>query len=468
MGLETYRAKRDFERTPEPTPAPADRPGADRPRFVVHEHHARRLHWDLRLERDGVLASWAVPRGIPADPRENHLAVHTEDHPLEYVDFEGEIPRGQYGAGLMRIWDHGTYEAEKWREDEVILTFHGERLHGRYVLFRTRGRDWMIHRMDPPEDPEREPMPERVEPMLATPGPLPPEREDRDWAYEVKWDGVRAVAHVQGGRVRALSRQGREITERYPELRDLGRHLGATEAVLDGELVAFDPQTGRPSFGLLQRRMHLASESAVRRVASAVPVTYVAFDVLFHDGRSTLAEPYERRRERLAALALDGGRFRAPAHHVGDGAAVLAATGQQGLEGVVAKKLGSPYEPGRRSSCWVKVKHARRTRVAIGGWMPGEGNRAGRLGALLAGQWDPDAEALRYVGRVGTGFDEQELEMLGARLAALAADESPFGSGPKPPRGARFVRPVLECEVTFSEWTHTGILRHPVYQGLVG
>ena len=174
--LDRYRSKRDFATTPEPG---GDAPAAEEAlnRFVVHEHHARRLHWDLRLERDGVLVSWAVPKGIPPDPAKNHLAVHTEDHPLEYIEFSGDIPAGQYGAGTMKIWDRGTYETHKFRDKEVMVTFHGERLHGRYVLFRTRGDDWMIHRMDPPEDPEREPMPERLQPMLARTGTLP--RDER-------------------------------------------------------------------------------------------------------------------------------------------------------------------------------------------------------------------------------------------------------------------------------------------------
>src|SRR5918994_6583398 len=226
--LERYREKRDPGATPEPTGdarAPATPEGA--PRFVVQEHHARRLHWDLRLEHEGTLASWAVPRGIPPGPERNHLAVRTEDHPLEYLEFHGEIPAGQYGAGTMTIWDSGTYETHKFREDEVMVTFHGERVRGRYVLFRTRGDDWMIHRMDPPEDPHREPMPEKLAPMLARTGPLPP--EDGRWAYEVKWDGVRAIAFVQGGRLILKARSGRDITARYPELRPLAEALAGHE-----------------------------------------------------------------------------------------------------------------------------------------------------------------------------------------------------------------------------------------------
>src|SRR4051812_8760682 len=187
--LAGYRAKRDFEATPEPAPE-APGPAAAAPRFVIQEHSARSMHWDLRLEHGGTLASWAVPRGIPPDPKRNHLAVRTEDHPLEYLEFHGDIPEGQYGAGSMRIFDTGTYDLEKWREDEVMVVLHGERVRGRYVLFRTDGSNWMIHRMDPPEDPDREPLPDAIEPMLAKSGPLP---KGDDWAYEIKWDGVRAI-----------------------------------------------------------------------------------------------------------------------------------------------------------------------------------------------------------------------------------------------------------------------------------
>jgi bifunctional non-homologous end joining protein LigD len=457
--LDPYRAKRDFQRSPEPAGETAAAAEAA-PRFVVQEHSARAMHWDLRLEHDGVLASWAVPKGIPPDPRRNHLAVRTEDHPLEYLDFHGDIPEGSYGAGTMRIWDRGTYEPHKFRDDEVMVTLHGERVHGRYVLFRTRGKDWMIHRMDPPEDPDREPMPEDVKPMLARSGPLLP--EDGRWAYEIKWDGVRAIGYAEGGRLRLASRNGRDITPRYPELRALGRALGAREAVLDGEVVAFDAD-GRPSFQRLQGRMHLTGEHAVRRLAEREPVTYVIFDLLFLDGHSLMALPYAERRERLAALQLAGPTWQTPAHHVGDGAALLQATGAQGLEGVLAKRLDSPYAPGRRSQGWVKVKNYRRADVVIGGWLPGEGNRAGRIGALLVGY--REGEELRYAGRVGTGFTQAELERLQARLAPLERPTSPF-AGRRPPRNAHFVEPELVCTVEYSEWTQARTLRQPSYKGL--
>ncbi len=461
--LGPYRAKRDFGATPEPPPG--ERESEDErpaPRFVVQEHHARAMHWDLRLEHEGTLPSWAIPKGIPADPKRNNLAVRTEDHPLEYLDFEGDIPEGEYGAGKMRIWDRGTYELHKFRDKEVMITFHGERLHGRYVLFRTDGNNWMIHRMDPPEDPDREPMPRDVKPMLARTGDLP--REDGRWAYEIKWDGVRAIGYVEGGRLRLASRNGKDITPRYPELRDLGRELGSREAVLDGEVVAFGPD-GRPSFQRLQSRMHLTSDSLVRRLARTEPVAYVIFDLLWLDGHSLMGEEYAERRRRLLELGLNGPTWQTPAHHVGDGAALLEATRAQGLEGIIAKRMDGAYAPGRRSPGWVKVKNFRSTDAVIGGWLPGEGNRAGRLGALVVGYYDDEGALLRYAGRVGTGFDQRELDRLGRLLADLERADSPF-AGRQPPKETRFVEPRLVCAVVFSEWTQANTLRQPSYKGL--
>ena len=458
--LDSYRSKRNFAATPEPAGDAARSADERTARFVIQEHHARSLHWDLRLERDGTLASWAVPKGIPPDPRKNHLAVRTEDHPLEYLEFHGEIPTGQYGAGTMKIWDRGTYETHKWREDEVMVTFHGERARGRYVLFRTGGNNWMIHRMDPPEDPDREPMPDRILPMLARTGPLP--ADDAKWAYEIKWDGVRGIAYVSGGRLRLQARTGRDITPRYPELREVGRALAGREAVLDGEVVAFDGD-GRPSFQRLQSRMHLASEHAVRRLAQSDPVHYIVFDLLWLDGRSLSALPYTERRERLLELGLHGPTWQTPASHVGDGAALLEASRRQGLEGIIAKRLDCPYTPGRRSPWWVKVKNVRQTDVVIGGWLPGEGKRAGRLGALVVGFYEDGV--LKYAGRVGTGFDEAELDRLGRILAPLEREDSPF-DGRQPPRETQFVDPQLVASVGYGEWTQTRTLRHPRYLGL--
>jgi bifunctional non-homologous end joining protein LigD len=457
--LDSYRRKRDFSASPEPS-GDAESAADERTlRFVVQEHHARSLHWDLRLERDGVLASWAVPKGIPPDPRKNHLAVRTEDHPIEYLEFHGDIPAGQYGAGSMRIWDSGTYETHKWRDKEVMVTFHGERVRGRYVLFRTDEKNWMIHRMDPPEDPDRGPLPDKIEPMLAKTGPLP--RDDHRWAYEIKWDGVRAIGYVDGGRLRLESRNGNDITPRYPELRGLGPELGSRDAILDGEVVAFDG--GRPSFQKLQGRMHLTSEHAVRRLSQSDPVVYMIFDLLWLEGHSLMELTYEERRARLAELALSGPTWQTPANHVGNGAGLLEASRAQGLEGIIAKRLDCPYVPGRRSQGWLKVKNVRNADVVVGGWLPGKEGRSGRLGALVVGFYD-DGE-LRYSGRVGTGFTEAELGRLGALLEPLTREDSPF-SGRQPPKLTRFVEPRLVCVVDYSEVTSAGTLRQPSYKGL--
>ncbi len=472
--LKDYRAKRDFAATPEPgearkgDAAPKGKRSRKRtaPRFVIHEHSATRLHWDLRLERDGVLASWAVPKGLPPAPKENHLAVWTEDHPLEYVDFHGEIPKGQYGAGTMRIWDSGTYDVLKWEPRKIEVALHGERVDARYALFPiARGDDpkeWMIHRMDPPADAAREPMPEHVKPMLARSGSLP--RKDDGWAYEIKWDGVRAIAYSTPGELRLESRNLKEITAQYPELGRLNRALSSHEAILDGEIVAFD-ERGRPSFAALQRRMHVGSPAQVKRLAKASPVTYMIFDLLWLDGHSLMELRYEQRRELLQALALSGESWQTPEHLTGSGSDVLKATAEQKLEGILAKRLDAPYEPGARSPAWTKIKNLGRQELVIGGWLPGEGRRERRIGALLVGVFDPDG-AFRYAGRVGTGFSDSQLDGLGKLLKPLEREDSPFTAGERTPRGAVFVEPELVAEIEFTEWTAAGVLRHPSYKGL--
>ncbi|MCW2602353.1 MAG: ligase, partial [Pseudonocardiales bacterium] len=257
--LAEYRRKRSPTRTPEPVPTVSSRPrstGADNS-YVVQEHHATALHWDFRLERDGVLVSWAVPKGLPTDPKRNHLAVQTEDHPLDYAGFEGQIGQGEYGGGVVKIWDRGTYELEKWSDREVKFTLRGERTQGQFVLIRTGGKNWIMHRMGGAAKPDWDQQPATVAPMLATLGQLPSPHDDSQWAYEMKWDGVRAVCTVDGGRIALASRNEKNITASYPELRALGASLGATQVILDGEIVAFD-QDGRTSFSLLQQRMHVA------------------------------------------------------------------------------------------------------------------------------------------------------------------------------------------------------------------
>ncbi len=400
---------------------------ADSRRFVIQEHHATSLHWDLRLERDGVLVSWALPKGLPDTPEGNHLAVHTEDHPLEYETFEGEIPKGEYGGGTMTIWDSGRYDTEKWSDREVKFVLHGSRATGDFVLFQTKDKNWMIHRHGP--SIRTDPLPTSIKPMLATPGELP--ADDTGWAFEIKWDGVRTILFVEGGRVRAQSRNDLDVTASFPELADIGEFLGMTTCVVDGEVVALG-EDGRPSFARLQQRMHVANRREARRRAASVPVTFVAFDVLYLEGHSLLGEPYDERRTKLESLHLSGPTFTTTeSFRDVPGRDVLDAATSNGLEGIVGKRRDSPYFPGRRSLDWIKVKSFRTQEAVIGGWTDGRGEREGSLGALLLGL--PTEDGLRYIGKVGTGFNERARQELLAELGPRVTRKSPFAA-PLPAR----------------------------------
>jgi bifunctional non-homologous end joining protein LigD len=464
--LSTYKAKRDPKKTPEPmgSTKARRRKSQGAPTFVIQEHHARALHWDFRLEHDGVLVSWALPKGLPESPKTNHLAVHTEDHPLDYGGFEGDIPKGEYGGGKVTIWDHGTYDLEKWGDREVMVVLRGKRANGRYVLFATGGKNWMIHRMDPA--PEGfEPIPSHLKPMLAVSGELP--RTDEGWAYEFKWDGVRALAYVDGGRVQAYSRNDKDFASTFPELRALGEFLGSRPAVLDGEIVAFD-EDGRPSFGRLQQRLNLGSASLIARRSREVAATFLVFDVLYLDGHVLLKRPYDERRDLLESLGLEGPGFATPpSARDAAGADILKIASDRGLEGVVAKRRAAAYAPGLRNGDWIKVKCFKTQEVVIGGWTEGKGEREGSLGALLLGV-HREGKGLSYVGKVGTGFTAATRRDLLSKLEAIEASKSPFDERLTSAETAvaHFVRPKLVGEVQYGEWTTDGRLRHPSWRGL--
>jgi bifunctional non-homologous end joining protein LigD len=329
----------------------------------------------------------------------------------------------------------------------------------------------MIHRMDPPLDSGYEPLPASIAPMLAKVGVLP--RDDAEYGYEIKWDGIRAITYVEGGRIRIESRNRLDITSQYPELRKLGEALGANRVVLDGEIVALD-EKNRPNFGLLQGRMHLASESMVRKRMVTVPITYMIFDLLF-DGHSLMDIPYEERRAKLKKLALAGPSWQTPAYHAGAGKAMLAASKEQGLEGIIAKKLDSKYEPGKRNNCWIKIKNQLRQEFIICGWLPGEGNREGQIGSLLLGYYDKSPDEARqrgapqrliYAGNVGTGFTDAFLTSLGKTLQPLRRKTNPFDVSKGIRKNAVFVEPSLVGEIEYTEMTHGNIVRHPSFKGL--
>jgi bifunctional non-homologous end joining protein LigD len=351
--LSEYERKRNFGKTAEPAPRKGGGKGKGAPRFVVQQHDATRLHWDLRLEHEGVGVSWAVPNGIPRDPSENRKAVHTEDHPLEYMTFEGEIPKGEYGAGTVEIWDSGTYSLEKWRKDEIIFSFEGERLRGRYVLFQAgSAKDWMIHRMDPAEG-NPDPYPDPLPPMLANESVMP--TSTRGWAAELAWGGVRAIARCRPGRLDLRDADLADIGARWPEVHRLSRQIGAHDAVLDGEIVVFD-ENGRPDPERLARRAKDGSDSAIRRRAKEHPATFVIFDLLFLDGEDLVDTPYKRRRELLAGLGLEGEAWRVPANATAKIKELLAAAAGQGVDGLIVKKQSSLYAPGRRTGEWLHVR----------------------------------------------------------------------------------------------------------------
>ncbi|GAB7143468.1 ATP-dependent DNA ligase [Mycobacterium riyadhense] len=444
--LTKYRGMRNASKTPEPVPSAKPTVGQNNT-FVIQEHHARRLHYDFRLERDGVLVSWAVPKNLPETTSVNHLAVHTEDHPLEYATFEGTIPKGEYGAGKVIIWDSGTYEAEKFRDDEVIVNLHGNRISGRYALIQTDGDQWLVHRMKDQKVFEFD----TLAPMLATHGSVAGLKAGQ-WAFEGKWDGYRLLVDADHGVLRLRSRSGRDVTADYPQLRSLAAGLADHHLVLDGEVVALN-ESGVPSFTEMQNRVR------------ATRIEFWAFDLLYLDGRSLLRARYRDRRRLLETLgsACD---LIVPELLPGDGAEALEYSRKHDWEGVVAKRRDSSYQPGRRSASWIKDKYWNTQEVVIGGWRAGEGGRSSGIGALLMGI--PGPNGLRFAGRVGTGFTERDLASLKKTLAPLHTDESPFDT-PLPARDAKgvtFVRPTLVGEVRYSEWTPDNRLRQTSWRGL--
>jgi DNA ligase D-like protein (predicted ligase)/DNA ligase D-like protein (predicted 3'-phosphoesterase) len=453
--LTKYRGMRDASKTPEPVPKKAPKAGNNN-LFVIQEHHARRLHYDLRLERDGVLVSWAVPKNLPDTPSVNHLAVHTEDHPLEYLTFEATIPRGEYGAGEMIVWDTGTYETEKFRDNspdgperggEVIVTLHGNKIDGRYALIQTDGKNWLAHRMKEQQRPQAG----DLAPMLTTHGSV--ERlTSTVWAFEGKWDGYRVLADANHGQLNLRSRSGRDVTDEYPQFEALAADLADHHVILDGEAVALDA-SGVPSFGEMQNR------------ARSTRVEYWAFDILHLDGRSLLRAKYSDRRRLLEALAEAGGMI-VPDQLPGDGPEALEYAHEHQWEGVVAKRKDSTYQPGRRSKSWIKHKLWLTQEVVIGGWRQGEGGRSSGIGALMLGI--PADGGLHFAGRVGTGFTEKELSKLKEMLKPLHTDESPFNTrlSTQDAKGVTFVRPELVGEVRYSERTDDGRLRQPSWRGL--
>ncbi|MGH2675263.1 MAG: non-homologous end-joining DNA ligase [Actinomycetota bacterium] len=455
--LAEYERKRRFDVTPEPPPEV--RPGKDE-LFVIQKHDATRLHYDLRLEHDGVLASWAVPRGLPTNPEDKRLAVRTEDHPIEYGGFEGWIPEGQYGAGEVRIFDRGRYDALEWKGDKVTFRLEGGRHRGEYHLVKTR-TDWLVFlsKRSAAEQPEPPPM---LAPMLAEGGHRA--FDDPGWRFEPKLDGIRTLAYVATDGTRLVSRTGRDHTAIYPELDNLARFVNALSAVIDGEIVAAD-ERGRPSFERLQQRMNLTAPKDVERARRQAPVVLFAFDLLWLDGRDLTREPLETRRGLLEDIVTVTGPMALTFVVEEEGTSFFGSAKELGFEGIVGKRLGSPYQPGRRTKDWRKIKATNQQDCLILGWTPGTGSRGATFGALLLGAYR-DGE-LAWIGQVGTGFTGGVLSDLLKRLTALEQPDPPIADPDLAAvNGARWVRPELVCEVEYLEMTRVGKLRAPSFKGL--
>jgi len=415
-------------------------------------------------ETTPVLVSWAVPKGLPRRKGLRHLAIRTEDHPMGYATFSGTIPEGEYGGGEVRIFDQGTYEMVSRSDDRITFRLHGERLAGIWHLVSTGlkdGKEQWLALMSADLRPDGDGLP-ALDPMLAT---LTGEAfDDPDWVFEPKWDGIRALA-VCGEDTRLISRNDKDITVAYPELHEIQRQVVALEAVLDGEIVAF--ADGVPSFQRLQRRMHLRDQARIAQMAKEIPVLYMVFDIIFLDRTDLTGRPLEERRGLLAEAVVVSDRIQLSPATEGRGVALFEAAAKQGLEGIMAKKSSSIYRPGARSRDWLKVKVTFDADVVIVGWTKGEGARAGSLGSLVMAVYD--ADHLRYVGNVGTGFDQRSLEDTMDRLKRLEETSAPFAGdvirSRTELRRAHWVEPALVARVEHRQLTDAGRLRAPSFQG---
>ena len=452
-----YVRRREFGEEGTTEPAPGAEVGIGNS-FVIHKHRATRLHYDVRLEHDGGLPSWAVPKGLPTAKGDKRLAVQTEVHPLEYGTFEGTIPEGHYGAGEVRIFDDGWYEPVEWTDTKVSFRLHGRRYPGLEFHFVKTRTDWLAFLASAQTAPLPA-SPPRFAPMLAEGGYQA--FDDDGWWFEPKLDGIRCLAELSTGETILRTRTGRDATAQYPELHMIHELIDQVNAVIDGEIVAVDAD-GKNSFEVLQQRMNLANPREIQRARTRIPVSIVVFDLLWLDGRDVTGLPLEERRELLSYVAEEDERLHLTAHVVGDGTVMFDAAKAQQLEGIVAKRIGSPYQPGRRTDAWRKIKAVRTQDCVILGYTQGQGGRGDTFGALLVGAYDEGV--LRWVGQVGSGFTDSVLASVLSQLREIVRD-TPAVDELRGVKGAVVVEPTVVCEVEYLEMTKsTGKMRAPVFK----
>lgn len=451
--LEAYEKKRDFSITPEPKSLYE---GGDNTGFVVHRHHASHLHYDLRLEQDGVLRSWAVPKGLPPRPGIKRLAVATEDHPMEYITFEGEIPKGQYGGGKMWIYANGRYEITKTKKDGgLYFTLSSKQVSGEYRIYPIKeNKEWLLERINTPQFPWPEKPPES---MLADSIKKVPAH--KDMVYEVKWDGIRAMILLDEGEVKIFSRNHQDLTKQFPELTDAAAAFRVTSAVFDTEIVCFDKE-GKPSFRNVIHRMQRRSEGDINRAQKKHPAYAYTFDCLYLDGRSLINEPFLRRREWLSDSIKKGGAYRI-SEFVTEGQELFDAVKENGMEGIIAKDVNAKYYPGKRTSSWLKVKVKQTIDLAVIGYTEGKGDRANQFGGLHLAE-NVDGEFV-YRGKVGTGFSDKMMTDFAKKIKKQKPIEKPINDKVLDESVTTWVKPKAICEVEYSMLTHNGTLRDPVF-----
>ena len=450
--LEAYTKKRDFTKTPEPAGVAPDVTGS---KFVVHRHHASRLHYDLRLEKDGVLKSWAVPKGLPPYPGVKRLAVQTEDHPLEYLTFDGAIPKGQYGAGDMWIYALGKYQITKDKKDGFYFRLNSKEVNGEYRIHKMKEKEWLLERVD---QPQVDYLHQDIEPMLADQDAVVPKGEG--YLYEIKWDGIRALITLEDGHIKIKTRNQRDVTAQFPELQIGEKAFRATNALFDAEIVCLDP-AGKPVFKRVINRLMSTGETNIQKLTKSNPAFCYIFDCLYLDGRSLVNEPLLRRKEWLADTIRPETPYRV-SEHVDDGPSLLEAAREHNLEGIMAKRADSKYMPGRRTDLWLKVKIRESAEAVIIGYTPGKGNRGQTFGALHIAE--RIGNALHYRGKVGTGFDDATMKEIFDVLKKVETTPKPDVTGKLlDEKISTWLEPVTVAEVSYSKLTPDKMFREPVF-----